>query len=274
MSTRIIGLVIGGGDLPRKVIETLLKSRQDFKLVVLKDFAKKIPEISEIPHISIKLGQAGKAIAFFKERKVTDILMVGNVKRPSLTSLVPDMWSAKFIAKIGLKSLGDDGMLKAITNELKKEGFNIIGIQDIMGNIIAKSGVYGKYTPDEIAFSDIKHGIKILKDLSHLDIGQGVIVQQGLILAVEAIEGTDNMLIRTKDLIRDGSKPVLIKMKKVSQHDKVDLPTIGSNTVILAKENGIRGIAIHAGNALVADYDEMIKTADNLGIFIYGYKDE
>ncbi|OPZ77061.1 MAG: hypothetical protein BWY78_01165 [Alphaproteobacteria bacterium ADurb.Bin438] len=274
MSTRIIGLIIGGGELPNKAIEKLLSSKQEFRVVALNGFTEKSPLLDKTKHIFVKLGQAGKAIKFLKQENVNDILMIGNVKRPSLTSLIPDLWTAKFLAKVGFKSLGDDGILKAISDELRLEGFNLIGIQDILDDVIAKKGILGKHKPNENALNDIKRGIAVLKALSPLDIGQGVIVQQGLILAVEAIEGTDKMLERTKTLIREGNKPILIKMKKVNQHDKLDLPTVGSRTVINAYNCGLQGIAIHSGNSLVVDFDEMVKRADELGLFIYGYDDE
>jgi DUF1009 family protein len=274
MSARIIGLIIGGGDLPLKAIEKLSKSGEDFRVVALDGFFKNSPLIDETKHIKIKLGQAGKAIKFLKAENVSDIVMIGGVKRPSLTSLIPDLWTAKFLAKVGFKSLGDDGILTAISSELKKEGFNIIGIQEILGEIVAKKGVLGKYKPSEQSINDINKGIETLKTLSPLDIGQGVIIQQGLVLAVEAIEGTDNMIKRTKDLVRNGNKPVLVKMKKIGQSNKLDLPTVGSKTIINAYNSGFGGIAIHSGNSLVVDLDEMIKKADELKMFIYGYEYE
>jgi len=271
MSARIIGLVAGGGGLPGKVIETLRMKGIGFKVVALDGFAECLPLLNTEDYIKIKLGQIGKGISFFKKFGITEILMVGGVKRPSLTSLIPDFWTAKFIAKISLKFLGDDGILKAVNNALKDEGFSIIGIQDVMDDIFAKEGVFGKRSPDDQAMADIRYGISLLKSLSSLDIGQGVVIQQGLVIAVEAIEGTDNMLSRVKDFKREGAAPVLVKMKKIGQHDKLDIPTVGSSTVITAHRNGVRGIAVQAGGVLIADYEDMVKTANELGVFIYGY---
>ena len=271
MSAGIIGLVIGGGKLPEKVIEALRIKGIGFKAVVLDGFAECVPLLNAEDYIKIKLGQVGSGIAFFRKFGITEILMIGSVKRPSLTSLLPDLWTAKFLLKISLKSLGDDGMLKAITAALKDEGFSIIGVQDVVDDIFAKEGTYGKTVPDDRAMADIRYGVSLLKSLSSLDIGQGIVIQQGLVIAVEAIEGTDNMLTRVKDFKREGAAPVLVKMKKIGQHDKLDLPTVGSSTVITAHKNGVRGIAVQAGGVLIADYENMVKTADELGVFIYGY---
>ena len=271
MPARIIGLVAGGGKLPEKVIETLRKKGIAFKVAALEGFVECLSLLNTEDYIKIRLGQIGKGISFFKKFGITEILMVGGVKRPSLTSLMPDFWTAKFLIKIGLKSLGDDGMLRAITSALKDEGFSIIGIQDVMDDIFAKEGTFGKISPDDQAMADIRYGITLLKSLSSLDIGQGIVIQQGLVIAVEAIEGTDNMLARVKDFKREGAAPVLVKMKKIGQHDKLDLPTVGSSTVIAAHKNGVRGIAVQAGGVLIADYENMVKTANELGIFIYGY---
>ncbi len=266
-----LGIIAGGGHLPKQLIDHCHQEGRPFALVCLKDSA--LPEtIGNEQCLWIRLGEAGKAISFFKKEGVREIVMIGGVKRPSLFHLRPDWWTAKFLVKIGFKAFGDDNLLTSVINYIETEGFKIIGIHDVMGNILAGEGVLGKYRPDKQALDDIDHGLKIALGLGALDVGQSVVVQQGIVLGVEAVEGTDELIKRCKNLARSGVGGVLIKTKKPNQEQRADLPTIGVQTVINAYESGLRGIAVQSGKTLIVDQDSVVKKADELGIFIVGVK--
>ena len=266
-----LGIIAGGGFLPKQLMDHCRQEGRPFVLVCLKDFA--LPEIvAEEPCLWIRLGEAGKAVAFFKEHGVKQIVMIGPVKRPSLFHLRPDWWTAKFLAKIGFKAFGDDNLLTSVIKYIETEGFKIIGIHEVMGEILADEGVFGKIKPDDQAKQDIAHGIKIALGLGALDVGQSVVVQQGIVLGVEAVEGTDALIKRCKELARPGQGGVLIKTKKPQQEQRADLPTIGVQTVMNVYESGLRGIAVQAGKTLIADRKAVIAKADELGIFIVGVK--
>ena len=260
-----LGIIAGGGHLPKQLIDHCHQEGRPFALVCLKDSA--LPEtIGNEQCLWIRLGEAGKAISFFKKEGVREIVMIGGVKRPSLFHLRPDWWTAKFLVKIGFKAFGDDNLLTSVINYIETEGFKIIGIHDVMGNILAGEGVLGKYRPDKQALDDIDHGLKIALGLGALDVGQSVVVQQGIVLGVEAVEGTDELIKRCKNLARSGVGGVLIKTKKPNQEQRADLPTIGVQTVINAYESGLRGIAVQSGKTLIVDQDSVVKKADELGI--------
>ena len=266
-----LGIIAGGGILPRQLIDRCRKEGRPYSLVCLKDFA--LPETAEGQDcLWIRMGEAGKAIAYFKKNGVRQIVMIGGVRRPSLLQLRPDWWSMKFLIKIGFKAFGDDNLLSAVIKGVEAEGFQFIGIHEVMSDLLAEEGTWGRIEPDEQAWSDIKHGVKIALGLGALDVGQSVVVQQGIVLGVEAVEGTDALIKRCKDLKREGIGGVLVKTKKPHQEKRADLPTIGVQTVINVQEAGLRGIAIQAGNALVADRQAVIAKADELGIFIVGVK--
>ena len=266
-----LGIIAGGGILPKQLIEYCKQEDRPYALICLKDCA--LPRTGEGEEcLWLRLGEAGKAISYFKKCGVRQIVMIGAVKRPSLLQLRPDWWSTKFLMKIGFKAFGDDNLLRLVIKGIEDEGFQIIGIHEILTDLLADEGVWGKIKPDEQAQSDIKHGLKIALGLGALDVGQSVIVQQGIVLGVEAVEGPDALIKRCKDLKREGVGGVLVKTKKPQQEQRADLPTIGIQTVVNVHDAGLRGIAVQAGNTLVADRQAVVKKADELGMFIVGVK--
>lgn len=266
-----LGIIAGGGILPRQLVEHCRKEGRPFSLVCLKNFA--LPETAEGQEcLWCRMGEAGKAISYFKKNGVRQIVMIGAVRRPSLLQLRPDWWATKFLIKIGFKAFGDDNLLSAVIKGVEAEGFQFVGIHEIMTDLLADEGVWGKVEPDGHALSDIAHGVKIALGLGALDVGQSVVVQQGIVLGVEAVEGTDALIKRCRDLKREGVGGVLVKTKKPHQEKRADLPTIGVQTVVNVHDAGLRGIAVQAGNALVADRKAVIAKADELGVFIVGIK--
>jgi DUF1009 family protein len=185
-------------------------------------------------------------------------------------SLRPDWRAAKFFARIGYRALGDDGLLSAVIKELEAEGFRVVGVDTILGGVLAPLGPFGRVAPDAQAEADIAHGLRVARALGSLDIGQAVVVQQGLVLGVEAIEGTDALLARCADLRRDGAGGVLVKVAKPNQERRADLPTIGVKTVTTAAAAGLRGIAVEAGSSIVIDREAVAAAADRAKLFVVG----
>jgi UDP-2,3-diacylglucosamine hydrolase len=193
------------------------------------------------------------------------------VKRPSVLQLRPDWRTAKFFARIGYRALGDDGLMKAVIHELEEvEGFRIIGLESLLGSDLAPAGVLGRVAPDEQARHDIDFGFKLVRAMGPLDIGQAVVVQQGLVLGVEAIEGTDALIARCGPLQREGTRGVLVKGTKPGQERRADLPTIGTHTVAGVAQAGLRGVAVEAGATLIVDRAAVVAAADKAGLFIVG----
>jgi DUF1009 family protein len=221
-------------------------------------------------HAWLRLGQAGRAFELLHEKQVGEVVMAGPVRRPTLAEMRPDWRTARFFARIGLKALGDDGLLAAVIGEFEAEGFRVVGAHDVLGDLLALLGVWGAVQPDAQAESDIRRGIAVAQGLGALDIGQSVVVQQGIVLGVEAIEGTDALIERVSGLRRAGPGGVLVKLCKPGQDKRVDLPTVGPETVRKAQAAGLRGIAVEAGAAIVVDLDGMIREADRAGMFITG----
>ena len=265
-----LGIIAGGGSLPRLLIEHCQKEGRDYFVIAIENNADKAIFTPQIPHQWIRIGQAGTGFKLFAEQGVEEVVMIGTIRRPSVADLVPDIRTAAFFAKIGLKSLGDDGILRAVIKEVESENIRVVGIHEVMPELLVKSGVLTKHKPDKQALADIERGIEAALTLGKLDIGQSVVVQQGLVLGVEGIEGTDELIKRCGSYQRRGVGGILIKLRKPQQDMRIDLPTIGTKTIENLYAAGLRGVAIHAGNALVVNEEEVIKLADKYGIFVMG----
>lgn len=267
---RKLGIIAGGGELPHQIIAWCIKNNRPYFALAIKGNAEENYFTKEVNHEWIRIGQAGTGFKRMKEEGVKEIVLIGTIKRPTLAELVPDLRTTAFFAKLGAKSLGDDGILRALVKEIEQEGMKVVGIQEVVPDLLVKEGSLTKKTPDKEDEEDIRRGIEVATVLGRLDVGQSVVVQQGLVLAVEGIEGTDKLIVRCADYKRKGKAPVLVKLRKPQQDLRIDLPTIGTNTIENAHQSGFKGIAVHAGNALIVNEKEVIKLADKYGMFIKG----
>lgn len=267
---RKLGILAGGGPLPVRLIQSCRASGRQFFVAAFEDQTD--PETVEgVPHAWVRLGAAGTLVEKLREAGVEDLVFAGRVRRPSLSALRPDARAAALLARAGARALGDDGLLSVVIRELEeREGFRVIGPDILLPDDLAQPGVYGAVEPDRVALDDIERGIEAARGIGALDIGQAAVVQQGLVLAVEAIEGTDAMLARCGELCREGLGGVLVKTTKPGQEARADLPTIGVGTVDAAVTAGLRGIAVEAHGALVIDREAVARAADAAGIFVIG----
>ena len=267
--TDTLGILAGGGPLPRRLIETC-QGRGQGVFVVAFEGHTEAATVAGVDHHWVRLGAALDALEPLQSAGVRRLTMIGPIKRPGLKELKPDFRTVKFLARVGAKSLGDDGLLKSILKELEARGFELIGAEEIMQDCLARRGCYGRHAPDAQALSDIERGLSVVKALGKVDVGQAAVVQEGIVLAVEAAEGTDALLRRCKDLRRAGPGGVLVKIKKPGQEGRADLPTIGLQTLRGAIEAGLAGIAVEAGGTLVIDSEALTAQADDAGLFVVG----
>jgi UDP-2,3-diacylglucosamine hydrolase len=264
-----LGIVAGSGDLPRRLLDAAKAAGRPVFILGLEGFAE--PSLTtDAPHGWIRLGAAADGLKMLREEGVRELVLAGAVRRPSLTALRPDWRTARFVAKVGMRALGDDGLLAAVVKELEIEGFKVVGADSILLTAAAPAGLIGRMAPDDLAQQDMVHAAKVARALGALDIGQAVIVQQGVVLAVEAAEGTAALIARAKALALEGPGGVLVKFAKPGQERRADLPTIGPETVQQAGAAGLRGIAVEAGATLILDREATIAAADAHGLFLIG----
>ena len=268
-----LGIIAGAGGLPRRLIETCRAGGRDFFVLALQGEADPAT-VSDVPHAWCRMGAAAKGLGLLRENGVTELVLAGAIRRPTLSAIRPDWRAAKFFAKVGYRMLGDDGLLSAVVKELEIEGFRLTGAHELLDATAVPEGPLGRFRPDADADTDIRRGITLARAIGALDVGQAVVVQQGLVLGVEAIEGTDALLRRCGGLRREGRGGVLVKLAKPQQESRIDRPTIGARTVAIAAEAGLRGIAVEAGATLMLDREAVIHAADEAGLFVVGVRAE
>ena len=264
-----LAIVAGGGEIPALAIEACEEAGRPYFVFALKGHADH-PAVFSARHEVIRIGAAAHFEKRAREEGVGDVVMVGRVRRPALHEIRPDAKAAAFLARVAMKSLGDDGLLRAVAAELERFGFRVVGIQDVVTGLLAPSGTMSRALPDREAERDIARGLEIARSVGNLDVGQAVVVQQSLVLGVEAIEGTDALLERCSELRRSGPGGVLVKIRKTRQDRRIDLPTIGVATVRKAAAAGLRGIAVEAGATLLVNREAVVAAADEARLFLVG----
>ncbi|AIK95796.1 hypothetical protein ID47_02180 [Candidatus Paracaedibacter acanthamoebae] len=270
LNSKVIGLIAGQGDLPPQIIDRC--QAQGDQIVAIAFENQTPPEtVSSIPHIWLKLGAVDALLTYLRSQNVTHIVMAGGIKRPSLSELSLDWTGTKLLAKMGLMSLGDDGVLTAIIKYLEEKGFTVIGADELLDDLLMPQKCLTTVQPSETEMNDIQIARQVLSKLGEADIGQALVIQQGLILGVEAIEGTENLINRVQSYRREGGKPILVKMAKPQQNLKADLPTIGLQTVEQCINNKFAGIAVEAGKTQILKQDEAVALANKEKIFIFGF---
>ena len=201
-TTQKLGIIAGGGTAPLRVIEACRAQKRPFFVVCLEEQAD--PGLGhDTPHIWLPFGALGRLRDLVASEEITEIVMIGGVRRPSLKEIKPDWLAMKALAKIGLNLLGDDALLRAVGSVIEQEcGVKLIGVHEILGGALMREGSLGRVTPDEVAQQDIARGIEVARALGRVDVGQSVVVQQGLVLGVEAIEGSDALIARCARRVR------------------------------------------------------------------------
>lgn len=268
-----VGLIAGGGMMPVEIIKSCAGRGIEVCVVGLVPFANEA-DFENLPHVMAKMGEVGKISKWLKKNDVVDVVMAGGIKRPSFKELIPDWEGAKVIAKLAMKNLGDDGLFRAVINIFEERGFHVLGIEEVVPEMMFHEGVYGKVKPSADDMNDIRRGVEVAKALGAVDVGQAVVVQEGMVLAVEAVEGTDMMLNRACTVKKHGKDPIMVKIKKPGQDTRTDMPAIGIQTIEQLKKYGIGGIAVESGGILVIEREKVIKLADESGIFIIGLEIE
>lgn len=265
-----LGIIAGGGALPARLLSACDRRGMEVFIVGFEGQTDRALTHGR-NYMFTRLGAAGQIINTLKSHGISDIVLIGSIRRPGLAELRPDLRTAQFFAKISLRALGDDGLLKAIRHELEKEGFRIHGVQQFVADLVAYEGPVGARRPDRAAQADIERGREVLHAIGPADVGQSVVVQDGIILGVEAAEGTDELIRRCKSYKRRAHGGVLVKAAKPGQDMDLDLPSIGPDTVRLCAECGLEGIAFEAGRTLLIDPQEVAEIADAKGLFVTGH---
>jgi UDP-2,3-diacylglucosamine hydrolase len=270
-----LGIIAGGGTLPVEIAAHCRAAGRPFVVMRLRGFAD--AALGTEPGHEVGLAELGKCIKLLKNEGVQAVCFVGNVSRPDFSALKPDLRGmAALPGIVAAAARGDDALLRRVLAEFEKDGFAIEGAHEVRGELTLPLGRLGAHSPDPQHQSDIGRALDVARAIGGLDVGQGCVVCNGLVLAVEAQEGTDAMLRRVAELpqaLRGAPGRmcgVLAKTPKPIQETKVDLPTIGVATIHRAARAGLAGVVGEAGRLLVLDREAVAAAADELGLFIVG----
>ena len=272
---RKLGLIAGGGDLPVRLAGQCRAVGRPLFVIRLKGMAD--PALEAFDGVEAGIAELGKGFAALKAAHCEAVCLAGVVKRPDFSALKPDLRGLKALpGAIAAARRGDDALLRFLVGEFESEGFHVEGAHEVAAGMTLAHGPLGRLTPGPEHMLDIHKAFHVAGEIGRLDVGQGAVVCQGLVLAVEAQEGTDAMLARCADLpaaLRGSPaapRGVLAKRPKPIQEQRVDLPAIGVATVLGAAKVGLAGIVGEAGKALVLDHAAVARAADELGLFVYG----
>jgi DUF1009 family protein len=271
-----IGLIAAGGVLPFAVADSLIARHISPVFFALKGVCDPV-QVARFRHHWISIGQLGRLAKLLRAENCRDLVFIGALVRPALSEIRLDWKTLRAMPSV-LKAFhgGDDHLLSSVGRILERDGFRMVGIKDVAPDLLMPQGCLTRAAPNPDAKADITRGREVLRALSPFDIGQATIVIDGHVLGVEDIEGTDGLLARVARLRAEGrirAKPargVLVKAPKSGQDLRFDLPTLGPRTIDGAAAAQLAGIAIVAGNTIVAEPQAMIAAADKAGLFVTG----
>lgn len=264
-----LGIIAGAGELPKRIAAHANATGRQVFILGLHGFADPAL-IAEFSGAEAAMGEIGKGIRLLDEAGCKEVVFAGAIKKPDLSALKFDLRGAALIPQLAAAAgKGDDALLRVVLNAFERAGFKVIGADDVLGSLLAPAGPLGVRAPSDADWADIRIASAAALALGARDVGQGAIARDGVIIAQEAQDGTDAMLGRLA--ATSLSTGVLVKLPKPQQERRIDLPTIGVQTVEGVARAGLAGIAVEAGAALVIDQAQVAAAADRLGVFVYGF---
>lgn len=279
---RPIGILAGSGSVPAEAARAIASRGGCFHIVRIG------PDIdgalAGLPVEAFEWGQMGAIFRSFRRAGCRDLLFIGSVRRPDLTRLRPDgglLWHLPGLLALVFAG-GDDGLARSSIRFVERCGFRVVGLADVAPELLISAGPLGGEAPDASGMADILLGSAVIRALGRHDIGQAVVITNGVIEAIEGAEGTDRMLERvaqrraachldTGDRRAPAPRGVLVKRPKPSQEMRIDVPAIGPRTVERAHAAGLAGLAALAGATLVADRTHVIRRSGEARLFVYGF---
>ncbi len=265
----VIGIIAGTGDLP-EIIAMDARGR-GFKVITIALENLASPNLNTVSDEIkwINIGRVGELIDTLKEFGVKEVIMAGKVSKTLLykSKITPDIRAVKLL--FSLKDKSDDSILNAITKELEREGIHIINTTAFSPHLLTPEGVLTKEGPSKDEWKDIHFGWGIAKEIGRLDIGQTIVVKGCAVMAVEAIEGTDEAIIRGGRL--SGGGAVVIKVSKPQQDMRLDVPVVGLNTLRSMIDVRARVLVIEAHRSIMINKERLIKQAEEAGITVVGF---
>ncbi len=270
-----VAVIAGGGQFPAEVVDAVRSSGRAVRVIGLRGFSSR--KVAGEPVLLADMLDPAKVLGLLRGIAPACVVLAGSVTRPGPLAIASVFHAYRNRDELGrILAGGDDRILRGAVGLLEEEGFRVVGAQEVAPGLLAPAGALTSQRPSEADLADIRLAGEILAATGRFDIGQGVVVAQGRVLAVEGPEGTDAMLERVSSLRRsrrvklDGAAGVLVKRPKPGQDVRIDLPAVGPRTVAKARSAALRGIAVEAGAVVVVDRSGMVAAADKAGLFLWG----
>lgn len=272
-----IGVIACGGPMPGEVIDAITRRGLPVHIIAIAEETNET--FGGLPLARLSWAKYGAAIASLKAAGVGDVIMVGRMTRPRLRDARPDFGFIKGLTSAlrVLRAGGDDALLRAVVQLFEPHGFRVVGVKDVAPELLIGDGLLAGPPPDNSSLDDVALGMALIDAIGAFDIGQAAVVSDGRVIAIEGAEGTDKTIARVvaqrSASHRGGSAVsggVLVKRPKPGQDLRVDLPTIGPDTVAGAQAAGLSGIAVEAGWVIAAQRRDLIARANEAGVFVLG----
>lgn len=270
-SNIVVGLIAGGRQFPLLVAKGV--KEHGHKLVVAGFTGH--TNMAVVDHADVwrelKLGKLNELIQFFKENGVNKVIMAGTIDKPKIMDIRHlDMRAIKLVFK--RKNKGDSAILGALASEFEAEGMFVAQAHELVPELLSPVGTITRCEPTEQQWEDIRFGWKLAKEFGRLDVGQCVVVREGIVAAIEALEGTDEAIRR--GCAYGGEQCVVVKVFKPGQDERIDLPSLGLDTIQIMIEGGATCLAYEAGKSLFFDQEKSIEIANKAGLSIVGVLSE
>jgi UDP-2,3-diacylglucosamine hydrolase len=263
--TERLGIIAGGGKFPLMAATSARKL--GFHVVAAAHQGDTDPSLADVVDKIewVKLGQLGKIINVFKKEGVKKALMAGAISKTNMFGrTMPDLKGIALISRLAI--LHDDGILRAVAEEFAKDGIEIVSSTEYLPELLSPKGCLTKKKPDKEQEEDIRIGWQIAKELGRLDVGQCIVIKKRTVLALEAIDGTNETIARGGKIAGKGA--VVVKVSKPDQDMRFDVPSVGLETIKVMADVHASVLAVEAGKTLLFDRDEMIESANKAGIAI------
>ncbi|MBI5143403.1 MAG: UDP-2,3-diacylglucosamine diphosphatase LpxI [Nitrospirae bacterium] len=270
LDNELIGLIAGTGSLPFAVAEGVKALGGRLAVFGLEGLADETIEDEVDEYHSIEIGKLGKLIKTIKKSGVKKIVMAGKVPKSLLYTMnvVPDLHAVKLL--YSLKNRSDDTIMAAILGEIEKEGVTVVKTTDFTRPLMAPAKCLTRRVPTEDEMADISFGANIAREIGRLDIGQTVVVKKKAVMAIEAIEGTDEAVKRGGLLAGGGA--VVVKTAKPAQDERFDVPVVGVETLKSMQACNASVLAVEAGRVIIVDRKKLIHMADSMKISVVGFE--
>ncbi len=275
-----VAIICGGGSFPGAVAEAVMRRGRRPVMLAVKGWAD-AAIVERYAHHWIAIGQLGRLLRLARAEHCREVLFIGTLLRPPIRQIRLDWQTIRVMPRV-IRSFrgGDNQLLSCMASLAEDAGLRVIGVDDVASEILVPDGIIGRRQPSDRDRGDIARALALIAALGPFDVGQAAVVADNNVLAVEAAEGTDNLLLRIADLRRQRrvTTPtgvgVLVKAPKPGQDRRFDLPSIGPRTIENVARAGLAGIAVTAGSTIIADAAQAIAAADREKVFLVGVRED